>query len=635
MVAALALAAALAVAPGPGAAPSPASGENAAAELAGLWKAKRRFGPDARGTLIVRRVDGGLRAEIVGRRVAVREEGGELSFALPDGQGAFRGRLEADGSIGGHWVPPPSQAVFTGGRSASPVLLAPDGPDRWSGQVAPSEETFTFYLFLEPQPDGSLAALLRNPERDFGTWLGVRRLVREGERVALIGARPGREESEAAVGSYDAEREVLTFVFPARGGSYDFTREGEESDFYPRGKNPGRYVYAPPPRRDDGWPTGTLEEAGIDRPAIERFIQRLLEMPMDDADAPQVHGLLLARGGRLVLEEYFHGEHRDKLHDTRSATKSLTSVLIGAALEVGAPLSPSSPVYQVMNGGAFPPDLEPRKRAMTLEHLLTMSSGFYCDDTDPEAPGNEETILDQTEEPDYIRYTLGVPMASEPGEKAVYCSCNPNLALGVLARATGESPLTLFDRLLGRPLQIERYAWGLDPAGNPYGGGSVNLLPRDFMKLGQLMLDGGVWQGRRILSEEFVERASSSLYHLRGVTYGYLWWGIDFPYKERTVHAFYAGGAGGQAVIVVPELDLVIATWAGSYSSRHGTLHISQELLPRYILPAVREPGDDPDAPVVFREDWVTPYGPSPVSGPVGEAAAGHDLAPPPRASVP
>ena len=137
------------------------------------------------------------------------------------------------------------------------------------------------------------------------------------------------------------------------------------------------------------------------------------------------------------------------------------------------------------------------------------------------------------------------------------------------------------------------------------------------MKFGQLMLDGGTWQGRRILSREFVARASAPLYHLRNVYYGYLWWGIDYPYKDRTVHAFFAAGAGGQGVMVIPELDLVTATYAGNYSSRGPSLDIQQNLVPRYILPAVREPGDDKNVPVIFREDYVTPYGPSKEGGPV------------------
>jgi CubicO group peptidase (beta-lactamase class C family) len=266
-----------------------------------------------------------------------------------------------------------------------------------------------------------------------------------------------------------------------------------------------------------------------------------------------------------------------------------------------------------MNGGTFPEGLEPRKRAMTLEHLLTMSSGYFCDDTNPEAPGGEEVMLEQQEEPDYYRFTLKAPMAFEPGQHAIYCSASPNLALGMVSRATGESPMATFDRLLGEPMKIRRYGWLLDPAGNPYGGGSVNLLPRDFLKIGQLMLNGGTWEGRRLLSRAFVERASAPLYHLRNVQYGYQWWNIEYPYKNRTLRAFYAGGAGGQGVMVVPEFELVIGTFAANYADRV-SLHIQQEYAPRYILPAVREKGDDPKAPVVWTE-FTTKYGRSAING--------------------
>ncbi|HEX6904220.1 MAG TPA: serine hydrolase [Thermoanaerobaculia bacterium] len=559
--------------------PSPAD------ELEGLWKAKRWFGPFARGPLVIQRTGTAYTAEMMGRTLTVRVDKDELSFDLPNGQGSFRGEMQAGGILG-HWFPPAS--VIHGSRYASPVQLKPEGPDRWSGQVVPFEDMFTLYLLARKRPDGSLSALLRNPERDFGAWLGVKRIAREGNAVKLMGKRAGqKEERELASGTYDAENQVITLAFPNRGGTYDFRRDDEQSDFYPRGKNPGRYVYRPPLARDDGWPTGTLDEAGIDRAGLEKFIQMILDTPIDAVDAPEVHGVLIARHGKLVLEEYFHGEHRDKPHETRSAAKSLTATIVGAALQAGEPLELSTPVYGTMMGGALPPDLEPRKRAMTLEHLLTMSSGYFCDDTNPDAPGNEDAMLDQSEERDYYRYTLKVPMESAPGEKAVYCSINPNLALGVVGQAMGESPLDVFDRLLGGPLKIHRYGWPLDGAGHPYGGGGAQFLPRDFMKLGQLMLNQGTWQGKRILSRDFVTKASSPLYPLRGLTYGYLWWGVDYPYKDRTVHGFFAAGAGGQIVMVIPELDLVAAAYGGNYSSR-ATFNFQREYVPNYILPAVR-----------------------------------------------
>ncbi|MEO7725502.1 MAG: serine hydrolase [Chthoniobacterales bacterium] len=578
-----------------------------AAKLEGLWKAKRRFGPDARGTLIIQRNGSASTADMMGRTLPVHEEKGELAFDLPDGQGSFRGKLETKSGISGHWLRPGT--TVNNSRYASAVVLKSEGANRWSGQVDPLEDDFTFYLLLQKKPDGSLSATLRNPERDLGSQLGVERLSLEGGLVKLIGQRRGKVQ-EAASGGYDADDGVISLNFPNRGGFYDFRREGDESDFYPRGKNPTRYTYERPLTRDDGWPTATLEEAKIDRAGMEKFIQGITEISMDTATAPQIHGVLVARHGKLVLEEYFHGEHRDKLHETRSASKSLVAVVAGAAIEAGAPLRLSSSVYQVMNGGVFPPELDLQKKAMTMEHLLTMSSGYFCDDNNDEAPGNESTMLDQTAQPDYYAYTLNVPLATPPGEQCVYCSASANLALGMVGRATGRNPLETFDRLLGNPLKINRYAWSLDPAGNPYGGGSVQMLPRDFMKFGQLMLNGGMWEGRRVLSREFAARATAPLYHLSNIYYGYLWWSEDFPYKDRTVHAFMSLGAGGQTVTVIPELDLVVAIYSGNYSSGRTVNEITHHYVPRSILPAVHTEGDAKGAPLVERA-YNTPYGKS------------------------
>jgi CubicO group peptidase (beta-lactamase class C family) len=554
--------------------------------LEGLWRAKRWFGPEARGPLVIRREGESWRADMMGQVLPVRMERGELWFGLPNARGSFRGRLEAGEGIAGVWTPERARA---NGGYATPVLLEPDGPDRWRGEVVPYDDVFTFYLLVRRRPDGSLGVLLRNPERDYGALLNVSRLVSDSGGVRLIGRPPWeRQEGAVARGSYDAEDSVLTLAFWSRGGNYEFRREGDASGFYPRGRNPGRYVYAPPPAARDGWPTGTLESAGIDRGAIERSVQVLLDMPMDTIDAPQVHGLLLARHGTLVLEEYFHGEHRDRLHETRSASKSLTATLIGAAMQAGAPLTLATRVYEIMNGGGMPAELDPRKRAMTLEHLMTMTSGFFCDDNNPDAPGNEEVMGNQTQEPDYYRYTMNVPMAFAPGDTAIYCSASPNLALGVLRRATGEFPPYTFQRLLGRPLQISHYAWPLDPAGQAFGGGSVQMRPRDFMKLGQLMLNGGTWKGHRLLGRAFVERASSPLYRIGSRRYGLLWWCFDYPRDGDTLHVYSALGAGGQIVMVVPAIDLVLAIYGGSYSSR-GWRYAQQEFIPKYILPAMKQ----------------------------------------------
>ena len=583
-------------------------------ELVGLWKAKRNFGPEARGPLVLSKGTSGWTADFLGRTIPVHHDGAEISFDLGS-EGRFRARLDKNGRpLRGHWISPNS--VISGGKEASPVLLAADGANRWRGVVTPRDDTFTMYLMLQTRADGTVGAFIRNTERNIGRWYDVDHVVRRDNTVELVGKWFGQGDERVLLsGPYDPETGRLTLTLPGRGGAYDFERDDDtRTGFYPRGRNPERYVYRPPLARDAGWGTGDVKDVDIDRAGVEKFIQLVIDTPIESMRTPMVEGVLVARHGKLVLEEYFYDEHRDKLHDTRSAAKSLTAVVVGAAMQAGAPLAPSTPVYQIMNGGQFPDGLDPQKRSMTLEHLLTMSSGFYCDDTDEKAPGNEDKILEQTEEPDYYRLALGLPMASAPGEKAVYCSINPHLALGVMAAATHEFALDTFDRLVAAPMKFGSYAWGLDPVGHPYGGGGVRLLPRDFMKLGQLMLDDGVWQGKRILSKDFVAASSSSLYHLRNVTYGYYWWVIDYPYKNRTVRAYYAAGNGGQSVVVIDELDLVIAVYAANYAER--AMFQVGAYIPNYILPCVREKGDDATVPVSW-QDFKSPYGRSDVNGPV------------------
>jgi CubicO group peptidase (beta-lactamase class C family) len=582
-----------------------AHSQQQSSELVGLWKARQWFGPYARGPLMVEKTQSGWTADFAGRVLPVQGNGAELIFALPNEQGSFRGRLDRN-RIVGHWITPTSRV--NGTSYTSPVRLASDGANRWRGVVTPRDDTFTLFLMVQQQPDGKLSAFMRNPERNIGVFYDVSHLVRDGNAVRLMGHRLGQKNEQVLLeGSYDKENDLLSIAFPQRGGTYDFRREGEQSEFYPRGKNPQRYAYRAPSAREDGWPTATLEQERIDRAAIEKFVQMLIDMPIETVHTPEVHGVLIARHGKLVLEEYFHGEHRDRMHETRSAAKSLTATIIGAAMQARAPLQLSTPVYAAMNGGKMPADLDAQKRTMTLEHLLMMRSGYFCDDTNPDAPGNEDTMLDQTEEPDYYRYTLKLPLDREPGAQGVYCSIDPNLALGVLNRTTGESPLDVYDRLVAGPLQNSMYGWPLSPAGQPYGGGGVWLLPRDFMKLGQVMLEGGNWHGRRILDAAFAKNAGSPLHDLRGIQYGYLWWSIEYPYKNRKVRAFFAGGNGGQVVMVVPDLDLVIAAYGGNYADR-ASLILQQEYVPSYILPAVREAGDDANAPVKA-QDFKTPYG--------------------------
>ena len=327
-----------------------------AKELAGLWHAKRSFGPDVRGTLLIKPSNGGWWAEIAGKTMQAKIAGDAITFELPDGENAFKGKFEARRmKIVGHWI---QAATVEGGPYASPVTLTKNAGGVWCGNVSPLDSTITLYLMAKAMDDGSVGVFLKNPERNIGfRQYRVGNIELDGESVKLRAESKGTEKGRVlAEGSYDAERETLSIYFPNRGGTFDFRRvaANETSDFYPRGRPTAPYVYTPPPSFDDGWSTASLEDVGISRAGIEKFIRMIIDTPIDSVNAPEVHGVLIARHGKLVLEEYFHGENREKPHDTRSAAKSLTATLIGAAINAGVPLKVSSPVYQIMNGGTFP-----------------------------------------------------------------------------------------------------------------------------------------------------------------------------------------------------------------------------------------------------------------------------------------
>jgi CubicO group peptidase (beta-lactamase class C family) len=565
-----------------------ASQANSAKELTGLWEAKRRFGPDVRGSLLIKQTGGEGRAEIAGRVAAVKFSGDAITLELPDGKGSFEGKFDARrAKIFGHWIQPVT--VENGTPYASPVILTKDKQGIWHGEVSPLEDTMTFYLMIKVRDDGSIGAFLKNPERNVGRQIRVDHIERNGDSIRLFAEDSGKVKGRVLVeGKYYADRDIISINFPTRGGTFDFKRveANQTSDFYPRGHPTVPYVYTPPLAFDDGWQTASLEDVGISREGIQNFIQMIVDTPIDSVSSPEIHGVLIARHGKLVLEEYFHGEHRDKPHDMRSATKSLTATLFGAAVKAGVPVGVSTPVYRAMNGGTFPTNLEPRKKVLTVENLLTMSSGFDCDDADPKSPGGEDFMVDESGATDYYKFTLALKMIRNPGEKSVYCSVQPNLVGGILQRVSKQSLPALFQNLLAEPLQIKRYYMNLTPTGDAYMGGGVRLLPRDFMKFGQLHLNGGTWNGRKILTPKWSRRATLPLYELRKLKYGYFWWVIEYQYKGRTIRAFFAGGNGGQVVMAIPELDLVVAIYGGNYSDP--IFYVAQQkYVPQYILPAV------------------------------------------------
>jgi CubicO group peptidase (beta-lactamase class C family) len=553
--------------------------------LEGLWKAENRYGPDIRGTLLILPRANGLVADVGGFTVSVTQRGKTLSFVLPDGKGSFSGQ-RVGATIEGQWC----QAVTVNGGAqyATPMVLRADGQGRWRGEVVPLDDQMTYYLPITRAVHGRYTTYLRNPERNQGVFLGASRIEQNGNNIRLVGTRRGQKQ-EALIGAGEFDPDSGGFSISIQGEAFNFARDRDKSSaFYPRGNPAERYHYAPPVQLNDGWPVSTLAKEGLDQATIERFVQKLIDMPMEGVSSSQIHSVLISRHGKLVLEEYLHGYDRETPHDTRSAAKSWTNVLIGAAMQAGVPIHLDTPVYETMLG-SVPADLDPRKKAMKLEHLISMTAGFDCDDSG-DRPGDEDVMQQQTKQPDWYRYALDVPMAWTSGDKIVYCSMKPNLAAGMLQKIAGEPLPEMFWRLVAKPMHMSNYHLFLTPTGTAYGGGGHHFTTRDFMKLTQLLLNDGKWEGRQIVSAEWARKSGAALRVLNpesGQTYGYLWNSVEYPYRGRKLHAYFPGGNGGQVYIGIPDLDLLIAFTGGNYADR--VLFRSQrEFVPQDILPAVK-----------------------------------------------
>lgn len=560
----------------------------------GVWVAEQHFGPRLYGPVTLHRAGAGWAARLQGETTtAERREDADgsvqWSFAFFD-QGRFEGRqVGAAEAIEGHWYQAPGPVEVY--PFATPVRLAPAGDEAFSGEVVPFQQDVSLNIYLGadgqdtgPEPT-QYRTFLRNPERNLGIFFRIETATVEGDEIRFA----NRDGDVLAVGQSVEPGERFSLLFPRFGETLDFTRRSREDapGFYARRSAEGATNLARPPEIGDGWPTASPEDAGLDAELLTDLVASMAAFEPTALRQPYIHGLLIAHRGQLVVEEYFHGYHREVPHDSRSAGKSLTSVLLGIAVQNGVLASLDQPVYDLLGGVERFKNPDPRKEQMTVRHLVTMTSGLACDDDDYDSPGNEDRMQSQDDEPDWYRYTLNLPMARAPGEAGVYCTAGINLLGHVIQEATGERLPRFFHERFAEPLGISYYQMNLSPLYQAYMGGGLRLQPRDFLKMGQLYLDGGVWQGQRLLAETWVQDSAApqaTLYN--DGDYGYAWWRRSYEVEGRAIDTYFASGNGGQLLFVVPELDLVVLIHAGNYSDSRTRNAFRDQYMQEAILPA-------------------------------------------------
>ncbi|MEJ2506846.1 MAG: serine hydrolase, partial [Ignavibacteriaceae bacterium] len=315
----------------------------------------------------------------------------------------------------------------------------------------------------------------------------------------------------------------------------------------------------------------------------------------------EVHSVVIVKNDKLVFEAYFpghdfyysgenfHGDYidfdRDTRHDTHSATKSFTSALVGIAIDKGLIPNVEDRIFNY-----FPEHsslIDSQKEKITIEHMLTMSSGFKWNEWDVSISQNNHDIVRFNQSSDPIAYLLSKPVITEPGQAYYYNGGGVDLLGQIVRRATGMNVKSFSDINLFSLLGITNYNWQtLYPSRITCCHGDIYITPRDMAKFGYLYLKKGDWNGTQIISEEWINNSIQNFITPPvnwAYGYGYLWWLKRYTSLNGIYNAFNAEGWGGQQIIVIPSENMVVVFTGANYVDNPP----NDEIMSNYILPAL------------------------------------------------
>ncbi len=336
--------------------------------------------------------------------------------------------------------------------------------------------------------------------------------------------------------------------------------------------------YQVPEQLDDGIPTSALSAVSTKPDSVYRLLADI-----EGGLYGKVNSLLILKNGHLVVEKYFNGWSAQRTHQMQSVSKSITSLLVGSAIAQGHIESVDDPIGKYLpNHRAL---LTGGRELITVRHLLTMSAGF--DWNEGATSYNDPDNIRQREgrSKDSVAFTLSTDFVNEPGTVFTYSGGYVTVVGEILKNATEtESVLDYFNQSTLADMELGEIGWMKQWDGRQNTAGGVLMRPRDLAKIGQMVLDGGTWKGKRILPEQWIKGSLAPHIATPGSwnEYGYFWWGRTFETEKAKYPTDAAQGWGGQELIIVDALDLVVVMTAMNFESAAPT----ESLMTISILPA-------------------------------------------------
>lgn len=327
----------------------------------------------------------------------------------------------------------------------------------------------------------------------------------------------------------------------------------------------------------EGWQTSTPEAQSMDSAKIGEMFDYIEKSGLD------IHSLLIVRNGYLIAEGYFYPYKKEYRHILNSETKSITSALVGLALEDGFIKSVDQKVVD------FFPDmkianLDDRKKNLTVRNLLTMTAGLDWEESGAYGAVHDTNTQMWAQE-NQLQFVLDRPMKEEPGKSFYYNSGASHVLSAIVQKTTGKTSLEYAAERIFKPLGITDISWGADRQGINSGSSRIFMKPEDLAKYGYLYLQNGMWEGKQLIPEKWVmESTAKQVDTPDGLAgrygYGYQWWQNKFG-------GYSARGFGGQYLFVIPEYNMVVVFSSGLVPQ---SFFAPEELVEDYIIPAVKAP---------------------------------------------